>query len=82
MLIEEKVIGYRVNTYHGEGRSLHYLCEVSDYDSWEIVKTFRTREAAEREAKERNRKLRLKEAEAEDQERERLMWEESEEPSY
>jgi len=63
MLIDEKVVGYRVNTYHGEGRSLHYLCEVSDWDTWEIVKTFRTREAAECEAKERNRKLRLEQEE-------------------
>lgn len=82
MLIEEKVIGYRVNTYHGEGRSLHYLCEVTDFDSWEIIKTFRTREAAEVEAKNRNRKLRRKEAEAEDQNRARKEWEDAEPVRY
>ncbi len=82
MLIEEKVIGYRVNTYHGEGRSLHYLVAVSNYDTWEIVKTFRTREAADREAKDRNRKIRLAQAEAEDQNRARKEWEAAEPVRY
>lgn len=59
MLLEEKVIGYRVTAWHGEGRSLFYLCAVSDYDTWEIVRTYHTREAADRACKDRNRALRV-----------------------